>query len=234
MEAIWTMNMNLPVLSLVPPHTKDNHMITNDLAPWGVFPVCSFNWQFNSFYRRRTLQEKPSCKSSGLMRRYGLWQWLISPDRSNVACWGQLECYRSLFGFKSTWSATLSARSGKKKKFSPSVLCSIPPHCKYIEWGVIFNNWRPAHTCVKQVFGECGLSLIVLGVNINIPQYYYEPKQHISGSVLRNYIGVGNSPVSYSSWCWVRWKSPEALGMESARSTAWISLVYMLAVPVSS
>lgn len=161
-----------------------------------------------------------------------LWLRLTSPDRSNAACWGQLECYSSLFGFKST-SIQVSAQ--KRNILPLSVVYSSTLQIIWLRSTAsdTESSETSAQACVKLFFGECGLSLIVLGVNINIPQYYYEPKQHISGSVLRNYIGVGNSPVSYSSWCWVRWKSPGALGMESARSTAWISLVYMLTVPVA-
>lgn len=55
-----------------------------------------------------------------------------------------------------------------------------------------------AHPPEKFYFGACGPSFIVPGVNINIPRHYYEPKQHISGSVLHNYIGVGNLPMSSS------------------------------------
>lgn len=130
---------------------------------------------------------------------------------------------------KFVWLQKLIGRQFKcslrKRNILPRVCCVLFPH-------IANKLTEERRWCLS--FGECGLSLIVLGVNINIPQYYYEPKQHISGSVLRNYIGVGNSPVSYSSWCWARWKSPEALGMESARSAAWISLVYMLTVPVAS
>lgn len=63
----------------------------------------------------------------------------------------------------------------------------------------VFKIHKPVETVLWRM-----QSLIVPGLNIDIPRHYYEPKQHISGSLLRNYFGVGDLPMSY--WFRAQWK----------------------------